>query len=453
MQVSNTPTKLPVPFANTAGVSYIRSVPTNSQIGVVDGAASLADGFPPLTATPLVSGGVPPSIKDFNGILNVVSAWSRWAAAGNATHFDSSFATAIGGYPKGAVLHSSTVPGVLWVSMVDNNTVDPNGTPGANWQAVRDAQTLSGQPASYYTNIVARLGYTPLNVTAYTAADVLAKLLTVDGAGSGLDADLLDGQSSAFYLAASAYNAADVLNKLLTVDGAGSGIDADLLDGQQGAYYLPASAYTAADVRAKLLTVDGSGSGIDADLLDGWDRDTLRQWGNLIGMPFAWVGQGGQPAWVWGGNAQNQYFVWNPANFSVNYANSAGYAPSAGNADTVDGLHAASFALANQFSSGSNGNGYWRRTPDGNGGQIVEQWGKLVGNYPAGFYTFNFPIAFPTGCEDLQLTILNTTGNQLYDTWVQQVSASATGASFVINFDAGGNSNWSTGVSWRAIGR
>lgn len=33
----------------------------------------------------------------------------------------------------------------------------------------------------------------------YTAADVLAKLLTVDGAGSGLDADLLDGLEGAAY--------------------------------------------------------------------------------------------------------------------------------------------------------------------------------------------------------------------------------------------------------------
>jgi len=56
---------------------------------------------------------------------------------------------------------------------------------------------------------------------------------------------------------------------LLTVDGAGSGIDADKLDGQEGAYYLPAASYTAADVLAKIKTVDGSGSGIDADLLDG----------------------------------------------------------------------------------------------------------------------------------------------------------------------------------------
>jgi hypothetical protein len=34
---------------------------------------------------------------------------------------------------------------------------------------------------------------------SYTAADVLTKIKTVDGAGSGLDADLLDGQSSAYY--------------------------------------------------------------------------------------------------------------------------------------------------------------------------------------------------------------------------------------------------------------
>lgn len=35
---------------------------------------------------------------------------------------------------------------------------------------------------------------------SYTAADVRAKLLTVDGAGSGVDADLLDGQHGSYYL-------------------------------------------------------------------------------------------------------------------------------------------------------------------------------------------------------------------------------------------------------------
>lgn len=38
-----------------------------------------------------------------------------------------------------------------------------------------------------------------LPASSYTAADVLTKIKTVDGAGSGLDADLLDGQSSAYF--------------------------------------------------------------------------------------------------------------------------------------------------------------------------------------------------------------------------------------------------------------
>jgi hypothetical protein len=137
--------------------------------------------------------------------------------------------------------------------------------------------------------------------SSYTAADVLAKLITVDGAGTTLDADLLDGQQGSYYgiasdvtaaflrannsLLSSSYTAADVLAKLITVDGAGTNLDADLLDGQQGSYYgiaadvtaaflrannsLLSSSYTAADVLSKLITVDGAGTNLDADLLDG----------------------------------------------------------------------------------------------------------------------------------------------------------------------------------------
>lgn len=42
-----------------------------------------------------------------------------------------------------------------------------------------------------------------LDASAYTANDVLTKLKGVDGAGSGLDADLLDGQDGGYYLNAS----------------------------------------------------------------------------------------------------------------------------------------------------------------------------------------------------------------------------------------------------------
>lgn len=39
-----------------------------------------------------------------------------------------------------------------------------------------------------------------VNTSTYTAADVLAKILTVDGASSGLDADLVDGLNSTSFL-------------------------------------------------------------------------------------------------------------------------------------------------------------------------------------------------------------------------------------------------------------
>lgn len=45
---------------------------------------------------------------------------------------------------------------------------------------------------------------------------------------------------------------------------------------------------------------------------------------------FYYDGQGGQPTWLWGTNDGSSTRVYNPANFSVNYANSAGSAPANG---------------------------------------------------------------------------------------------------------------------------
>lgn len=132
MQSTDIPLKLPLPFGVSAGGGYIHAIPVASQIGVTDGAASLTDGFVPLNATPIGAGGVPPSIKDMNGILFEISGWTRWAAAGGPVYYDSTFATAIGGYPKGAAIQSVTTPGVIFVSTVDNNTTNPESG-GVNW--------------------------------------------------------------------------------------------------------------------------------------------------------------------------------------------------------------------------------------------------------------------------------------------------------------------------------
>lgn len=94
------------------------------------------------------------------------------------------------------------------------------------------------------------------------------------------DKKLTVGLLKDLILNGSDFTGADILSLLLPVDGDGSGLDADLLDGQHGDYYLDAANLTgtvsstnldANDILDLVKTVDGSGSGLDADTLDGLD--------------------------------------------------------------------------------------------------------------------------------------------------------------------------------------
>lgn len=134
MLSSAIPTKIPLPFAYNAGAGYINTIPTASQIGITNGKASLADGFPPLTFTAISAGGIPPFGADVNGILNEVTAITQWQQAGGFFVYDSAFSTTISGYPKGAILQSANRAG-LWVSTAENNTTNPD-TGGAGWTSL-----------------------------------------------------------------------------------------------------------------------------------------------------------------------------------------------------------------------------------------------------------------------------------------------------------------------------
>ena len=61
----------------------------------------------------------------------------------------------------------------------------------------------------------------------------------------------------------------------------------------------------------------------------------------LNGQSFHWNGQGGQPTWVYGGSDGVNLYVYNPATWSVNYANSANYSNSAGGLNAGIGAHVA----------------------------------------------------------------------------------------------------------------
>lgn len=68
---------------------------------------------------------------------------------------------------------------------------------------------------------------------------------------------------------------------------------------------------------AYIDTVHGNldGTATNADKLDGQHASAFsyKSW-------WHWSGQSGQPSWLWGGNSENNYYVYNPSNFNVNSA-------------------------------------------------------------------------------------------------------------------------------------
>lgn len=175
MQASNAPSKSPVPFAEGGSKN---TIPVASQIGVTPGLASFTDGFPPLTMTPLAAGGVPPRGQDFNGILYFLSAAVRWKQAGGSYVYDLSFATSVGGYPKGAILLKADLSG-FWISTVDSNVANPD-TGGAGWADPMTGRLINVQvfpTAGTFT-------YTPTSGTR----SIVVEVQGAGGAGGGSQA-------------------------------------------------------------------------------------------------------------------------------------------------------------------------------------------------------------------------------------------------------------------------
>jgi microcystin-dependent protein len=132
---TNVPVKFGVVWAADAAPQFNNTpIPVPSQQGITPGRASFTDGFPPVTFLPTTGGGIPPFGDDANGILNMISSWCQWLAAGAALAptYDASFASAIGGYPAGAILQATAGGANFWFSEADNNTSNPDAG-GTNW--------------------------------------------------------------------------------------------------------------------------------------------------------------------------------------------------------------------------------------------------------------------------------------------------------------------------------
>lgn len=182
MLASQIPAKFQITWGSSAGAGFIRTVPQTSQINITPGAASFTDGFPPLNFSPVGSGGIPPFGQDVNGILRAITAWQQWVQAGDAAiTYDSAFSSSIGGYPAGAFLASTTYAGGFWVSIVDNNTTNPDAG-GTGWVPLGSLRAA---------RIVTTSGVFSMNVNDYaiglnrTVAPATSSSTLPSGAGTG----------------------------------------------------------------------------------------------------------------------------------------------------------------------------------------------------------------------------------------------------------------------------
>lgn len=132
MKLTDKPRQIAVPFAS--GTADKNTIPNNATQDTKEkGNAAYDSGFPPLTMTAIAAGGIPPHGKDFNGLLNDITAALRYSQAGGLYTFDTTFAQAIGGYAKGAAVLSADGSKIWW-NTVDANVTDPDGANAAGWK-------------------------------------------------------------------------------------------------------------------------------------------------------------------------------------------------------------------------------------------------------------------------------------------------------------------------------
>ncbi|TNH44411.1 hypothetical protein [Photorhabdus luminescens] len=125
MKLTEKPTLITVPFAKDGNYNEIATKSTENSLA--KGIATYQSGFPPLTMTAISAGGIPPSGKDMNGILNDITAAIRYSMSGGLYSYDADFSAATDGYPKGAIVASYDGSKIWWNGVEDNNT-DPDST-------------------------------------------------------------------------------------------------------------------------------------------------------------------------------------------------------------------------------------------------------------------------------------------------------------------------------------
>lgn len=407
MQLINAPGKLVLPFANSGAKN---TIPVDSQIGIVAGAASLTDGFPPLTRTPLAAGGVPPSGLDMNGILYELSAILRWANAGGGYTYDATFATDanVSGYPKGARILRSDGLG-YWFNTTDGNTTDPEANAVAAIAAGWVPDFANGVSAVAMTN--ANVTLTPLQYgkpVIVISGLLTANLNLIFPTGMVGEWTVINNTTGAFSVTCKTAAGTGVfVNTAQVIVGDGTNIYSGNID-------------TVATLGAIISSAGGT-----ADALTCTLPSTVRSWAHIAGVPF-WVRAAAANATttptvapnglaaktiVKGSNAalaagdiagaghwvQMQYdatldkvVLLNPFIAGVSFASNA---EAQAYASTTKAISPATLAAALQGANQSLAASGYQKLPGG----LIIQWGSFS-VATGGTQNITFPVAFPSSC-------------------------------------------------------
>ena len=163
------------------------------------------------------------------------------------------------------------------------------GVSSTEWYQANNTFQISTVDGSVFNAVISDFD---LNVNFGAGIDVTGDITvtgTVDGRDIAADGTKLDNIETG---ATADMTAAEILTEIKTVDGASSGLDADLLDGQEGTYYLNYNNFTNkpyvitnTEIVEVILSNDGQFSGVDADLLDGANSDFYLDFTNATNKP------------------------------------------------------------------------------------------------------------------------------------------------------------------------
>lgn len=447
------PPILPEPFAQNANPANINN-PIPATTGT-PGLASYDVGFPPITMQPVVAGGIPPEGQDFNGIFFAITAHLYYLQSGQRWQFNAAVATAIGGYPVGAIVAMADGTGE-WVNGVANNSTNPDtgipGLAGSGWLTMASigSATLAGLTGGTVT-VPGAKGKKPVVILSGT----LTSNLTVVLPNSPQEWILVNLCTGAF---ATTANVGGGVGQ--TVPQGGYGAPLGVYSIGDGNLYpsvsplgvpiaVPATPSTLAerDNSGNLFALYyNSGASVDnlnvanviTDAGDGWFRKNAL--GDFEGRLLLQSIGGAVTAAQVPVGAVTQYTPQILASASLTGTPTAPtQAP--GTANTT----VATTAFVNPGSS-LNSSGY-RHNPDGS----IDQWGSFAFTANGGTTTQAFPIPFPAQCFNVVTDVIAPSG--LGGAGSYQANQPSVPGTSTFQYRSVSSSNPAITIVWRAIGK